>query len=244
MERRGTPVTSLIADGVAESAAAQSAAAAASSSADPVELDDTGVRAGSAGGGGSGGGAAPAPAEGEAEGEVGEEGEVAEAAEVAEVAEVAEAAEVAEVGEVGEGPRDPRRPWAGTKPALKPLNGISDEQASMFMCRLGGATACYPRPIGMRGSGSRVLCRGVSQPLSAHWQHLVLMLCANVAHCCTYQRAVRRGGSVRRCARTSAAPDRTETDPARIVYLNDAPAQGAAARYRRVRHLSTHTAYR
>ena len=90
----------------------------------------------------------------------------------------------------------------------------------MFMCRLGGATACYPRPIGMRGSGSRVLCRGVSQPLSAHWQHLVLMLCANVAHCCTYQRAVRRGGSARRCARTSAAPDRTETDPARIVKYN------------------------
>ena len=52
------------------------------------------------------------------------------------------------VGEVGEGPRDPRRPWAGTKPALKPLNGISDEQASMFMCRLGGATACYPGQLG------------------------------------------------------------------------------------------------
>ena len=157
MERRGTPVTSLIADGVAESAAAQSAAEAASPSADPFELDDTGVRAGSAGGGDSGGGAAPAPAGGDGE-EVGEEGEVGE------------------VAEVGEGPRDPRRPWAGTKPALKPLDGITDEQASMLVCRLGGATACYPRPTGMRGSGSRLLC-SVSQPLSAQWERQDICCC-------------------------------------------------------------------
>ena len=65
-------------------------------------------------------------------GEVAEVGKVGEVAEVAEVAEVGEVAEVAEVGEVGEGPRDPRRPWAGTKPALKPLDGITDEQASTF----------------------------------------------------------------------------------------------------------------
>lgn len=74
MERRGTPVTKLIADGVAESAA-QSAAAAAP------------------------------------------EGDVA--------AEEAAGGEEPE----GEGPRDPRRPWAGTKPGLKPLDGITDDQA-------------------------------------------------------------------------------------------------------------------
>ena len=55
--------------------------------------------------------AAAATPEGEAMGEVmGEEAAVGEEVE-------------------GEGPRDPRRPWAGTKPGLKPLAGITDERA-------------------------------------------------------------------------------------------------------------------
>jgi hypothetical protein len=174
MERRGTPVTSLIADGVAESAAAQSAAAAAAGSADPVELDDTGFRAGSTGGGGgSGGCAAPMPAEVEEE-EVGEEGEEGEEGKVGEEGEVGEV-EVGEVGEVGEGPRDPRRPWAGTKPALKPLDGITDEQASMFSVLSWGCRSSLPRPTRMRGSGSRLLCRGVAQPRRSQWQRVALL---------------------------------------------------------------------
>jgi hypothetical protein len=170
MERRGTPVTSLIADGVAESAAAQSAAAAAAGSADPVELDDTGFRAGSTGGGGSGGCAAPMPAEVEEE-EVGEEGEEGEEGKVGEEGEVGEV----EVGEVGEGPRDPRRPWAGTKPALKPLDGITDEQASMFSVLSWGCRSSLPRPTRMRASGSRLLCRGVAQPRRSQWQRVALL---------------------------------------------------------------------
>ena len=90
MERRGTPVTRLVANGVAESAAASASGPADSGTDDPVELDSTG----------GGGGVGPQLAGGAD-------------------------------GEVGVGPRDPRRPWAGTKPALKPLSGISDEQASM-----------------------------------------------------------------------------------------------------------------
>ena len=230
MERRGTPVTSLIADGVAESAAAQSAAAAAAGSADPVELDDTGFRAGSTGGGGgSGGCAAPMPAEVEEE-EVGEEGEEGEEGKVGEEGEVGEV----EVGEVGEGPRDPRRPWAGTKPALKPLDGITDEQASMFSVLSWGCRSSLPRPTRMRGSGSRLLCRGVAQPRRSQWQRVALLppaLCVcqratSLTGACAHQRAVRRGGSARRCARTSAAPDRTETNPARKVMRRDSRVVG------------------
>jgi hypothetical protein len=232
MERRGTPVTSLIADGVAESAAAQSAAAAAAGSADPVELDDTGFRAGSTGGGGSGGCAAPMPAEVEEE-EVGEEGEEGEEGKVGEEGEVGEV-EVGEVGEVGEGPRDPRRPWAGTKPALKPLDGITDEQASMFSVLSWGCRSSLPRPTRMRGSGSRLLCRGVAQPRRSQWQRVALLppaLCVcqratSLTGACAHQRAVRRGGSARRCARTSAAPDRTETNPARKVMRRDSRVVG------------------
>ena len=74
MAKRGTPVTRLVADGVAQSAAASA-------------LGDAG-----------------AESEGEDEGE--DEGE-------------------------GEGTTaiDPRRPWRGTRPGIKPLDGISDEQA-------------------------------------------------------------------------------------------------------------------
>jgi hypothetical protein len=229
MERRGTPVTSLIADGVAESAAAQSAAAAAAGSADPVELDDTGFRAGSTGGGGgSGGCAAPMPAEVEEE-EVGEEGEEGEEGKVGEEGEVGEV----EVGEVGEGPRDPRRPWAGTKPALKPLDGITDEQASMFSVLSWGCRSSLPRPTRMRGSGSRLLCRGVAQtaakiPVAACGVAAAspVRLPTSLTGACAHQRAVRRGGSARRCARTSAAPDRTETNPARKVMRRDSRVVG------------------
>jgi protein import protein ZIM17 len=71
MARRGTPVTRLVADGVAESAAANASGAVSGPA--PDEVEPSGPR--------------PDP------------------------------------------PRDPRRPWAGTKPGLEPVDGITDEQA-------------------------------------------------------------------------------------------------------------------
>ena len=75
MAKRGTPVTRLVADGVAQTAAAS---ALGEAGADLEEEDD----------------------EGEDEGE-----------------------------DEAAAPLDPRRPWAGTRPGVKPLDGISDEQA-------------------------------------------------------------------------------------------------------------------
>ena len=122
------------------------------------------------------------------------------------------------------------------------------EGATACCPRLKGATACYPRPTGTRGSGSRLLS-SVSQPLSAQWewQHIMLLLCGNVAHCFAPINAQSGAADPRGGAQEQASlPTGRRLTRLRfgsygifssIVDFKAARARGAAARSGGVRHL-------